>query len=1221
MSKKLQDKKEKSEEFNELLKLTPRILKGEEKERIEPYLSRLKKAIDQEDILNIALTGNYGSGKSTILRTFENEYDEYNYLSISLASFNDDQEKTDIKRNEEIENNDLSNKKKTELQEDIEQQLEISILQQIFYKVSADKIPDSRFKRIKDFDNKRTTIFIALSAVWIICAFILFGFDFIHDLNPRDWDFSKFVSWIAIISLSYFVFGLWYLMKFGFRSFSNSKINKFNVKGEIELGEVSVFNKNLDEILYFFERTDYNVVVFEDIDRFDTTGIFTKLRELNKLINNCELIDRDINFIYAVKDTVFKDKTERVKFFDFIIPVIPFVNSKNASEQLNKLIKQHELTDKLSNKFVSELVSFIHDIDMRLLINTFHEYIVFKDNIVNDDIDHEQLFSIIVYKNLYPEDFSNLYRNEGKLYEVLNKREEHISALVRELELKIPTLENKIEEVERHKHIQISELRSVYILKLLETLPQVNIVNIFAGDRDVRVFELRKDEFFDSLKNSENIQYTREGHRRSSSNIPFRQIENSVDNNHTYNEREELIRGRNNNLSNSIRNEIQEIRNRVSKIRQLSLSEIITEINSEDVYGEFAKNDLVKFLLNEGYISEDYSDYISLFHEQDLTRDEFKFRNKIKRLKEPDFEFKIENHYNFLRNLGERYFSRPQILNYDLIEYLISKNIFISNKKIFYSSLDNRDQKYLDFIIGFIDKKPECRKEFISNLIKNRKSIWDEVFHGKNLPDDEILDFVKHLFENSEAEDIQRLDNVESLNEYIENLESPVSFGASLENIKPLRKYINSQSLKFKNLEVTDKSSQSFFDFIIFNSSYEINYQNIVEILKTKLPDSEDKEIKQAFYSYISKPELIDLKKYVGKNINQFVSKVLLRDESSNSENEDSIITLLNNEDLKPELKVDLVKIQKNKINILANLDNQEGKEIVISANKIKPTWENVFHYYNQLDESSFNETLINFINEEENYSKLSKSNIFDLEEIDKQQLLKFRDDLLYCDKLKADAYRELLSSLTPIGSLDFSLLSSKMAEIILETDILQLNSHNFEGLKTLRGNLHIRLIEKHIQEIIKGDNELSLDNSDWYLILDSKQIKSTQKHQLLKELTVQNFSDSDVAKKVLQIHPEQKINSYGFDEIKTLLSHRVLLKNRISVLLKYIADLNNGQLETIVSQFGEDYADLFGLFKMPSFPNHEPNYLLLKELKRRGIISSVAKEGEKIRARCRRKN
>ena len=41
----------------------------------------------------------------------------------------------------------------------------------------------------------------------------------------------------------------------------------------------------------------------------------------------------------------------------------------------------------------------------------------------------------------------------------------------------------------------------------------------------------------------------------------------------------------------------------------------------------------------------------------------------------------------------------------------------------------------------------------------------------------------------------------------------------------------------------------------------------------------------------------------------------------------------------------------------------------------------------------------------------------------------------------------------------------------------------------------------------------------------------------------------------------------------------------------------------------------------MPSFPNHEPNYLLLKELERRDIISSVAKKGEKIRARCRRKN
>ena len=63
------------------------------------------------------------------------------------------------------------------------------------------------------------------------------------------------------------------------------KLNKLNLKeGEIEIIEDnSIFNKHLDEILYFFQVTEYNVVIIEDLDRFGTPNIFLKLRELNQL--------------------------------------------------------------------------------------------------------------------------------------------------------------------------------------------------------------------------------------------------------------------------------------------------------------------------------------------------------------------------------------------------------------------------------------------------------------------------------------------------------------------------------------------------------------------------------------------------------------------------------------------------------------------------------------------------------------------------------------------------------------------------------------------------------------------------------------------------------------------------------------------------------------------------------------------------------------------------
>lgn len=75
--------------------------------------------------------------------------------------------------------------------------------------------------------------------------------------------------------------------------------DKAVVKADEKVDEVSL-NKNMDEILYFFEETDYTLVVIEDVDRFDTPEVYTKLREINKIINDYDAIRRRIVFVYAL---------------------------------------------------------------------------------------------------------------------------------------------------------------------------------------------------------------------------------------------------------------------------------------------------------------------------------------------------------------------------------------------------------------------------------------------------------------------------------------------------------------------------------------------------------------------------------------------------------------------------------------------------------------------------------------------------------------------------------------------------------------------------------------------------------------------------------------------------------------------------------------------------------------------------------------------------------
>lgn len=107
------------------------------------------------------MTGGYGSGKSTILKTFQHSNREnYNFLNISLAAFNQKKLKEsykeiyDIKvangKTIEVAEKEVANEFKETIisNEELERLLEISILQQIIYKVKLSNLPESRFKRI-----------------------------------------------------------------------------------------------------------------------------------------------------------------------------------------------------------------------------------------------------------------------------------------------------------------------------------------------------------------------------------------------------------------------------------------------------------------------------------------------------------------------------------------------------------------------------------------------------------------------------------------------------------------------------------------------------------------------------------------------------------------------------------------------------------------------------------------------------------------------------------------------------------------------------------------------------------------------------------------------------------------------------------------------------------------------------------------------------------------
>lgn len=122
--------------------LTPTTINPNDKayKTVEDIAVRL----DKMDAKNIAVTGPYGSGKSSVILTLRKDYPQYKYLHLSLATlkaYQQESENLDIDKD-----NDKNNKKLNRL-------IEYSILQQLIYREKQNLIPNSRIKRIFHIDK------------------------------------------------------------------------------------------------------------------------------------------------------------------------------------------------------------------------------------------------------------------------------------------------------------------------------------------------------------------------------------------------------------------------------------------------------------------------------------------------------------------------------------------------------------------------------------------------------------------------------------------------------------------------------------------------------------------------------------------------------------------------------------------------------------------------------------------------------------------------------------------------------------------------------------------------------------------------------------------------------------------------------------------------------------------------------------------------------------
>lgn len=630
------ENKEENEVTYDYVALTPSEMNEED---AKPYLNALNFACHKPDIKNIAVTGPYGAGKSSVLLTWsKRRQGDLKIMTVSLADFDM------IRATTEIDDKSVESGTNTEKKAKQEKSIEYSILQQILYKARKSDLPYSRIERIADVTTsqmRKMALGLLATVGCGLSGFIFLFPEYFRKKLSISTAFSEFILNIpSVLRIGVLAGGAFFMMFY----FLLSKLHRMGIfdrrvsidKIDLSKGatistrpsDPSLLNVFIDEIVYFFEKQKYNVVIFEDLDRHNDGYIFIKLREINQIINNSRNSDNHVRFIYAVRDDIFNSPEARTKFFDFVMPVVPVMDSQNAAEHFSSKFTNDELTTTGFQQCVDRIAIFIPD--MRVLNSIANEFRLYS-NLVNNGENIIRLLSLISYKNLCSRDYHLIDSKAGILYGIINSYvsgeindvfEDKINSEINRLETQIAEIDN---EVASNKSEVIRDIMQVYISE--KTQQQLYFSNQNNGHYPLENVIADESLFLSMLKTPG--LYV----RTSNYGANIASINNSVADSilNEYERRCELLNSRSDGKRSYLEKSSEQLRQQRRRLQSSRLETLIQRQGSEGFRSWVSDNlridcgpdnsegytatqlDFIYSLLRWGYLSTDYMSYRSVF--------------------------------------------------------------------------------------------------------------------------------------------------------------------------------------------------------------------------------------------------------------------------------------------------------------------------------------------------------------------------------------------------------------------------------------------------------------------------------------------------------------------------------------------------------------------------------------------------------------------------------
>lgn len=1162
---------------------------------LDVYEEAIDYVFNNPDVKNVAISGAYSAGKSSVLASYKKRHNDLRFLHISLAHFKspDQEDETEVK----------------------ESVLEGKILNQLIHQIPSDKIPQTHF-RVKKRISPVSIIIKTLETIALLTAIIYFMFfdswkSYVSVL-PDNWlksilelsahPYALMVDGIIIITLSSFlIYGLIKIQK------NKNVFRKLNLQGnEIEIFEESddsYFDKYLNEVLYLFENVDADVIVFEDMDRFNANKIFERLREVNTLANiQLQKENKKIlRFFYLLRDDIFISK-DRTKFFDYFVPVVPVVDSSNSYDQFISHFKKGGLFEKFNESFLQGLSLYIDD--MRLLKNIYNEFVIYYNRLNITELDCNKMLAIIAYKNLFPRDFADLQLNQGFIYTIFANKDSFVAEEIEKLDKQISEKSNEIDMAKNEHLSTIKELDAAYEDK-----------------RPVR-YGYRQD-----LSDADKANYAK---------------------------RKQAIENRLNSSIPKLENEKVVLKQKRIFMQNRQLCEIITRDNIDSIFSITSTNevgtvthfneiksseyfDLLKYLIRNGYIDETYADYMTYFYENSLSRIDKTFLRSITDKKAKEYTYKLKNPKLVVSRLRLVDFDQEETLNFDLFTYLLQTSHIDYVKRLIEQL---KSTKNLKFIGAYFDTTIE-----LSAYIKHLNMGWPEVFSTalseRLLTENQIRRYsIASLYYSND--DIIELVNKENcLCDYISNARDYLAIDNP--NIDRLIHCFTLLGVCFIGFDYTELNKE-LFQAVYEESLYEINAENLQliqrEILGAK--NADDFFHKNCTILCLHPDSAIT--QYVNQNINKYFRVVLQISDGNIHDDENVAIAVFNNANLTTDYKHSYISALRTTITSIKEIADSSLWSSLLDADIVQYSEYNIMDCFNTV---KLNESVISYINRYDIDLDFSKT------EYDEDAKEKLFDSVVICNGIDNSKYRQILVSLKfSYDAFDIADISDDKITILIDTNIIRMTDDN---LKYIRENYHNQIfyyIRKSIEKYIDIVDETLFSREELLEIL-TWDISDKLKIRLLElsdeEISIigknyspavclhilnNNFAKSDLPDLFSSFEQwdnfvREKIFDYAVRHIASIIddpnsvsqklinnllhSERVNRDEKIDLFIAIIPALCEESIKGILTLLNlTDYLKIFDTRSRPKFEINDENEKLLTVFKESNLIHNYEESPEK---------